>query len=268
MCVWDPALHGMAIAALLGKLECEEDPTVDPDSGRLRERDGQAMANPLARQVMNDLWHLAQCEVGEAIWEMLDERPMRLFEGDVAKVFLAVGVTVLRARALSEAEPPPGHCPPGFEPPAPEEEEGIWECPIVCAAGSFCRRRFASQRALLQHIRHSDEPEHKLQSASYALTVTNECPWCGSTFVDHRRARHHTARLFAKGSCVAGVSVYHTEPIVPPTLSCPVPECAHIGAFGSLEELHWHIRSHSHTGRAHHHKSTAQRRARRWPRGH
>lgn len=112
--VRDPALHGMAIAALFGKLECEVVSTVDPDGERLREQEGRAMANPWARQVMSDLWHLAQCEEGEEVWEMLDERPLRSFEADVAKALMAIDVTALRARALSEAELPPGTLPAGI----------------------------------------------------------------------------------------------------------------------------------------------------------
>ena len=64
------------------------------------------------------------------------------------------------------------------------------EEPFVCdenEGDEKCNERFANYRQLMAH----KTQKHGVRTVLGLLTRTNECPWCGSRFVDRETALHH-----------------------------------------------------------------------------
>lgn len=54
------------------------------------------------------------------------------------------------------------------------------------------------------------------------VVLSNQCPWCRSTFQNHEGAKRHVAHMFESANCFVDRSVYPVVPITPDVLLCPL----------------------------------------------
>ena len=74
---------------------------------------------------------------------------------------------------------------------------------------------------------------------SSLLTVTNQCPWCLSTFSSTLSAEHHVANMFKSNNCPVDRSIIPHVVLPPPNLVCRM--CDQPAA--DLAQLNWHLRT-------------------------
>ena len=117
---------------------------VNPD-GTLGEH-----ANPWLCQMLEDIETLKVHDDLARIPELLEGRPLRLFQdGEIREAFLACDVSILRSACHRAAIPPlghPAHAAPGGR--ADLREGGDFVCEERLSGGAVCGGRFRSHRAL------------------------------------------------------------------------------------------------------------------------
>ena len=95
-----------------------------------------------------------------------------------------------------------------------------------------------------QGTQNSHEVSHGTRCILYSLTVTNQCPWCMSTFANRLTAQHHVESAFRNARCLVDHSPHGHEVVEPESVECP--ECdPGAGEYETLAQLQLHIRSHA-----------------------
>ena len=239
-----PVLHKQEIGALFGELCFEPHPTLV--NGKVAEH-----ANPWAKQLKADIADL--CKYCEDFGDMLQDNIGHLFDckeehTDLVADFVLCDPEVLRSAFITEKNkyPPPGIVAtpvvdPAAEPTCldcaePEQLLRSFRCPVV-VNGVRCSDRWKDKRRMLSHIRFS----HGLRGIIDAITVTNQCCWCSSSFVTRSAAVAHLKRSIVADRCLVDQSYYCPEVIVPENLTCTL--CDFVAA--DLPQLQRHIRNHS-----------------------
>ena len=95
------------LASIFGVLENERDKDPLLPTGCLSEH-----AGPWAEQLVEDVAGLSIVDDLACLPEAMDNRPLRLFEGDVRHLFLSLDISMLRRRTMCATIPPPGWAPP------------------------------------------------------------------------------------------------------------------------------------------------------------
>jgi len=226
----DQRHHMQLIAAIFGKYEFEDFTTVGRD-GRLDER-----ANPWAKLWMSDVMSLQGLDEGDSLLEAMGGDIRRLFQDDDCRdMFMNIDMRQIRARYWARSVPPQGQHQVSSES-SLEEEPVAFTC-TEKEGGVECGAGFMTFRALRTHMRF----HHGTRCILYSLTVTNQCPWCMSTFANRLTAQHHVDTAFRNARCLVDHSPYGHEVIPPDSLECPECEVEH----ETLAELQVHIRTHA-----------------------
>lgn len=80
--------------------------------------------------------------------------------------------------------------------------------------------------ALIAHLRFATSTEanslHGFRQPSNLLTITNQCPWCLSSFTDQRVAEKHVSRMCETGRCDMDRAYIDHHVITPKSLECKV----------------------------------------------
>ena len=209
--------------------------------------------NPWAEQIWRDFGLLASLYEDEMseVREYLNAATMhRLFFDenweDVRERIVELDLRQLRARARGVTIAPP----PGLtsntvetaeqegEPDGDSRDEGGVEmsqqymCNLI-TGDVACTSCFPSSHALLIHqVMH-----HGLRKPLNMFVLTNQCPYCASTFLTREIAMDHVARALAKGECRVDQSVYFT-----PVHELERNRCLYCSAeFNAFEALQSHL---------------------------
>jgi hypothetical protein len=94
--------------------------------------------------------------------------------------------------------------------------------------------------AMRAHLRRTKSGTRGARTVAHVLAITNQCPFCNSTFNAKTIEQYHVARTMATGACNVDGSVFNVEASVPSSLECPVCE---VNAQ-DLASLQRHIVSH------------------------
>ena len=214
--------------------------------------------NPWAEQIWRDFGLLASLYEDEMseVREYLNAATMhRLFFDenweDVKERIVELDLRQLRARARGVTiAPPPGLTSntvetAGQDPPEgaaardgdSRDEGGVemsqqYMCNLI-TGDVACTSCFPSSHALLIHqVMH-----HGLRKPLNMFVLTNQCPYCASTFLTREIAMDHVARALAKGECRVDQSAYFT-----PVHELERNRCLYCSAeFNALEALQSHL---------------------------
>eukprot|EP00959_Pyramimonas_sp_CCMP1952_P234917 4908446-Pyramimonas_sp.AAC.1 len=191
-----PEAHGNVIAATFGTSAMERAAGVS----RLLPRDWIGpCSTPMAIQFRNDLDALAEADENMRSWYAHRTSDLAILTPGTAEwqQWVCVDTSILRSaaqrgsgdegeRALEEEE---------------EEEEKLarpYWCDHACVDDqgheTICGKRFATAQALQAHKRGA----HNIRTLLTQLVVTNQCPWCLSTFLNRKTAIDHCHRAVEK----------------------------------------------------------------------
>lgn len=223
-----------------GMAKFENEPT-------LREGRPTEDCNPMARLFYDDITKLAQVAVEEEFSGMWQEKPdiVELFRdgSELGEAFMKVDRRIVRATYWDECKRR-ANC---YGPEVEEVQEEVSEdvtmhyCRMRGADGAECGRAFLSLNALRAHMRFAYDGEHGTYDNIYRGTLSNQCPWCMSTFASRGVAIHHATAAYRLGRCRVDQSKFEW-PVRPDRLECPWCEELPAGVSGQWENLQRHIR--------------------------
>ena len=223
-----PEQHSAELAAVFGTSRCEL------DRGISRLQDGKInkdSATPWAVQMQTDLLVLGTVLEAEDWCQRVVADIREIFrDGWVRDDFLHhMDVAILRAASWGHR---PAHGTTNLEDGEPQHK-----CLFVDESGRGCDCRFFTHKGMLAHVRRS----RKFVDRTTSLVLTNQCPFCMSSFVNRAAAISHVKSTTRPGGkCLVDHSPWQHDVIVPSRLVCPVCDVA----FAVLEHLQCHIRSH------------------------
>ena len=158
--------------------------------------------------------------------------------------FCSIDVSQLRSRVLSVQVAPPGDqtymCHADVARGVVEQEFGEFVCALQQEDGSVCGRTFQTQKALFAHQLHAQGGEHGADIHASSLVVTNQCPFCSSSFSSVASAKNHFRRAVQSGRCLADRAFLGGEVTPVHGIVCKLCE----QNFADHSCYHWHLRSH------------------------
>ena len=185
-----PDEHKQVIAAIFGKARFETNDTIDAE-GKLTEH-----ASVYAKQFVADIDKAA--EIVEDIKCFWEQNVKTLFTDEYeSEKFMAVDFKVIRASFNASKVPPPGISEYINESDDEEAEQiKLYKCRLKNELGTECGIMFSTKRALATHARFATEEggEHGVLSKINDAVITNQCPYCLSTFASRLLAQRHTQR--------------------------------------------------------------------------
>lgn len=152
---------------------------------------------------------------------------------------MSIDIKQLRARHWSVAIPPWGG--EGGEKAVSSSTGGMgtdkpFKCMELLEGVIPCQRSFTTFRAMRTHMRKA----HGTRSWIAGLVVTNQCPWCLTSFKSRLTAVHHADNAWQRGVCRADMT-YAPWPVNDPDrLECP--DCGE--CFDELPFLQRHLATH------------------------
>lgn len=185
---------------------------------------------PWALQLVQDLLHLDAVDSLHPWLQDVVLHPLRLFiVNAVREVFVAIDVTVLRAKEWTMCIPPADYFP------EPKDDASSTALATPCQRDE-CQAAFATYGGLATHVRFRHNRIHEVAG----LVTSNQCPWCMTTFSCRRAAARHLTNAVKSGTCREGRTKWEYPVIIPPVLQCPV--CPHNGEV--WEHFQVHMRQH------------------------
>lgn len=215
----DPANATQLLAAWFGQARFEGQATCSEEAGL------SESANPWAKRVFSDFERLRMSDDHAWMVEDVQGDFVRLLRArHLAEAFADADLSVLRARLWGCRQPPPGADVEDRDPPAAcsveLDADGVqtsFVCEEVEATGVQCGRVFSSMAGLHAHRRFG----HRLQRQVALLTLSNQCPWCMTTFASRQSAQHHTSRALFLGRCRADRSSRRHQLVALHDFVCP-----------------------------------------------
>lgn len=235
----NPQDHRQVIASVFGQTVHEQSKGVERLSAR-----GQLVeaSTPWARQLAEDFRTISEHDAAIEWYEVMKGDLLACFrEGECRDMFLMIDVGILRAAEFTVAIPmvayPDGA---GHE---LEEPNFCYENPMYCDrladSGEVCGKVFGSYRSLALHVRR----HHREVSRIDSLVITNQCPFCMSTFSSQQVATTHVRNAISEqgsGTCRVDRAHWLWPAREPRSLQCP----ACTLTVATLAEAQWHIRTH------------------------
>jgi len=216
-----PEAHEHIIACLWGQLRCEDRPTLDAH-GQL-----STSANPFAVRLATDMSELISTGMVEDFdeeWKLTGCSWISLFKDENVRVaFLKIDPMVVRIAFLHQHKQ-------GGRPWDDAETEEIsiaadavpeFVCELKTATGETCSMIFPSLQQLRDHQAHARGGEHGVVSRFWKGVVTNQCPWCSSTFSTRGTAIAHCRGSYKNKRCIVDNSTFDWPLSVPGSLQCP-----------------------------------------------
>lgn len=230
-----PEKYSLLFACLFGQFDFEQHCSID-GSGK-----PTATANPWLRQFATDIDALGELDSGTFLASQVQGRVLLIFS-TFREDFLRIDVTEFRAKFLGHEIPPPEWVPPTLDPQevflVPDDTPYV--CNLLCADGSMCNQKFATQVQLSAHILHSRGGDHGRRPIYSLAAVSNICPWCRCKYSTRVSASHHIKASFERGQCTGKGSAFNPGILPPKSLQCPVcQEERH-----STDDLLQHIAAH------------------------
>ena len=199
---------------------------------------------PLAVQMLADFEAIAKTsERAEMWWEDAEGRVVECFtQQSLIDDFCLMDPAVLRSEgwqvewaevAGSESGSSEASCQPAF---------GEIMCTEIGSDNLPCLACFSTRRGFLSHVRKLHGARNRLAQ----MVVTNQCPYCLSTFLNRACAVDHLKRVLGEGGsncCAADVSKWSSPVVEPRNLTCPICSIWFSEAAG-LPSLQRHICSH------------------------
>ena len=111
-------------------------------------------------------------------------------------LFCDIDLHELRMRPLYDAECPVWQL-AHLRDSAEVETDRSFKCSFPLATGTQCQFCSTTMRGLIGHKVRAQGFYDPVQCA----VITNECPWCRSTFSARLDAQHHACSSFLNGSC-------------------------------------------------------------------
>lgn len=228
----DPSWHKQVLTAIFGTLRLDRHAGVE-HMGPAREL--VERSTPWADLMGKDFARLAELEGSPRCVADLAVNPLRYFlEGELRSEVEVLDLSEFRSREWTLNVAPPGYedvCDMDSGLGAVEEDMLIFECPHP-----ECLARFSSYMRLSTHYRFAHRKRHPVEG----LVLTNQCPWCMSTFSSRSAATRHASNAVARGVCREQRSKW-LYPVVPIAHNvCPI--CAY--ETDTLCLLQVHLRSH------------------------
>ena len=234
----NPQHHKQVLAALWGRLGPAGPEQLTPEGVT---RTG---ANPWALQLERDLEEFSKLEgwcelLAEARTSSGGISIKKLFECGFAERFCSSDAGQLRQAELSREVPPPCWDREEYER-QQDQQEGPASGEAVGRHEEHscfdCGATFASLRACRAHSRKL----HGHRKLIHMCTLSNQCPWCSSTFASKHIAARHAENAYLRGVCKADAALwpYAAEPAG--RTDCPI--CQQ--QFEEQDSLFFHIRQH------------------------
>jgi hypothetical protein len=221
----NPSEFSQFLAAMFCPLSCEQFPGAP-----------EIPEHPWLTQFCQDLAAISEFDDYNWISEFI-ENPLTVIS-DFSEDFQRIDTTILRARYLRVAVPPPG-MELIMEDLGDFDDTREFKCQILCINGENCNKRFRTQRALITHQRFSSE--HGVRHPFLKYVQSNQCPFCSSVFRTIATARQHVKFSFVRGYCAVDKSVTSRTVLnVDQPYSCP--DCEIM--LNDLVEYNIHIRMH------------------------
>ena len=192
-------------------------------------------------QLQSDIQQLGTLDNWSYVVEDIGNNPQCLLvDVQLRDAFRTGDVSELRNKHISKCIPPPGTtltsstCSPCSAVPS-----STFTCGDIRIDGSHCEATFSTYRELCVHRRKAttthDSPPHVQQ-----LAVTNQCPFCSSSFSSLLSARQHVRHAVTYGACHVDRS-YMPIPVKQVTdISCIV--CNN--SYANVDQYNWHVTLH------------------------
>lgn len=222
--VAQPAHHSHVIALIWGKAKFEQHDTIDAH-GFLTQQ-----ANGMAVQLQHDMDLLRSLREEETFfeeWGRHDYSWRALFHDELVKEFMKMDFQVFRAVFYTDNAPGVVRALEKFKvvDDGADEMDLIdrpYACSLECEDSTICGARFVTKCSLRMHQTHTLGGQHGERSVFYSGIVTNECPWCRSSFASREGASKHSRNAHNVGHCALDQASFPWAVVEPSSLSCPL----------------------------------------------